>query len=482
MGIIPNIIAECDSLDFLERMADQSVDLVYLDPPWFTNNEKIQDEFEDYKVFVSKVLTQCIRVLKETGSVFLYTRPDLTPDFSWILRDLLGVSNYVSEYVLPIKSFGLRRHATHETVLHYRKSNNTIVNILYNTSKEAILQLFPKEDYKGRYRYISPFRAAFSFRKFVWHGIHPPENMGWIYSENELDKLYDEGLIEIGHKVLIKRYFESENQLSPIGSIWSDIPSVIKASGEQSVELIERIIKIGSNDEAIVLDPFCGTGPTAVACIRQNRKFILCDNSHDAIVHTRHRIDDFVTANYKTLLPEDIIALDIVWNNYSIGTPDLDSEVMSIITDGESASVEFKVAACWNQNTRNEDVRMVDNVLKTIAAFANTDGGTLLIGVDDNGLIVGLDNDFEIANRQKNNRDGYELYLNDKIKHNLGVEFIRLYTIGFHELNDRVVCKIDVRPSEKPIFFNKNYYCRNGNQTLSLDIAEFYAYITSRNT
>ncbi len=86
-----------------------------------------------------------------------------------------------------------------------------------------------------------------------------------------------------------------------------------------------------------------------------------------------------------------------------------DTAIATLITQGESATLEFKSTARWNLKEDKKDRTMEEVILKTIAAFLNTQGGTLLIGVDDAGDPIGLTPDYNTL--QKKNRDGFELWL-----------------------------------------------------------------------
>ncbi|MCA9610632.1 MAG: putative DNA binding domain-containing protein, partial [Myxococcales bacterium] len=85
--------------------------------------------------------------------------------------------------------------------------------------------------------------------------------------------------------------------------------------------------------------------------------------------------------------------------------------VEAMMKAGESARVEFKATARWNLHTQSRDERMEQVIVKTVAGFMNADGGTLLIGVNDDGHAVGLENDYSL--QRKPGRDGFELWLTD---------------------------------------------------------------------
>ena len=150
----------------------------------------------------------------------------------------------------------------------------------------------------------------------------------------------------------------------------------------------------------------------------------------------------------------------------------------------EGRHLEFKSTLLWDVNLekKNEDLRLV--VLKTIVAFLNTEGGTLLIGVKDDGSIYGVEKDFEIAHVSKKNRDGFELHLWDVIGTQIGRAFSAYITFRFEYLEDKTVCAVDVLKSPEPAFLpgkkDKNireFYIRSGNNSRELDAEQMYKHL-----
>jgi ATP-dependent Lon protease len=85
---------------------------------------------------------------------------------------------------------------------------------------------------------------------------------------------------------------------------------------------------------------------------------------------------------------------------------------------GENARVEFKSSARWNQHTDRRDDAIELGVVKTVAGFMNARGGTLLIGVNDGGGVVGLKNDLELV--EKHDLDRYENWLTTLLETTIG--------------------------------------------------------------
>lgn len=140
-------------------------------------------------------------------------------------------------------------------------------------------------------------------------------------------------------------------------------------------------------------------------------------------------------------------------------------EILEILSKDESTNLEFKSSLRWDvhENKKNEELEMA--CLKTIAAFLNTHGGTLIIGVDDGQKILGLENDFKLWPK-KPDKDGFELHLFQIIKNRIGTEFCELISIRFHVIEGKEICRVVVNPSQIPAFVDDDrLYFRTGNST-----------------
>jgi len=150
------------------------------------------------------------------------------------------------------------------------------------------------------------------------------------------------------------------------------------------------------------------------------------------------------------------------------------------IAAGESEHQEFKSSLQWDvrQQKHNPDLR--HSVLKSLAAFLNTDGGTLLIGVEDNGNILGLEKDLELVG---NSRDKFEQLLANLISEHLGRQYSPLLKGHFEEVEGKTVYVFEVRPSPEPVYLQekgskkKQFYIRLHTTTQDLDPQETVKYI-----
>jgi hypothetical protein len=160
-----------------------------------------------------------------------------------------------------------------------------------------------------------------------------------------------------------------------------------------------------------------------------------------------------------------------------------DQEVAAMIAGGESATVEFKSTARWDlkQNMQNKAMEQV--IVKTVAAFLNTEGGTLLIGVGDTGTVLGLGNDYKTFGKHQD-RDGFENWLTTLLLDQFGKESSPLIRITFHDTAGQDVCRLAVKPSPKPVYVTdvnaENLYIRTGNATRQLTTKEAIEYSKHR--
>lgn len=158
--------------------------------------------------------------------------------------------------------------------------------------------------------------------------------------------------------------------------------------------------------------------------------------------------------------------------------------VAQLIAGGESQSLEFKQTARWNVHTQAKDPKIELVIAKTIAGFLNADGGTLLIGVDDDGAATGLDADLTLM--KEPDLDRYELWLTDFLERCLGKPAIANVNVSFELVDKTQVCRVDIEVAPVPVFLDEpggnrqaDMYVRMGNSTRKLLTDEAMEYASS---
>lgn len=157
-----------------------------------------------------------------------------------------------------------------------------------------------------------------------------------------------------------------------------------------------------------------------------------------------------------------------------------------LISEGESDELEFKSSMRWNFQAEKIDKKLEFVILKSISAFGNWEGGTLIIGVNEEGNLLGLDHDYRSLN---GGRDEFELHLRNLINKSFGKVFATTgINIDFQTVSDIEICVITIFKSNKPLYLNvadengqktEKFYVRSGNTSQELGLSEINEFVKS---
>lgn len=157
---------------------------------------------------------------------------------------------------------------------------------------------------------------------------------------------------------------------------------------------------------------------------------------------------------------------------------DFENELFSLIAAGESASLEFKSTVRMNLKTGKNGKEIELAWLKNVVAFMNSDGGILLIGVDDDGKIVGIEAD------GFSNNDKCRLHCKNLINTHIGPEFSRFIHLKIHQVEGKTIVVIECERVRKPVFLtvgkNEDFYIRSGPSSLKLSMSQMAKYLDER--
>lgn len=270
------MILNGDCLEELKKIDEGSVDLIYLDPPFFTqtvqksktrDNEQeysFDDKWEsinDYRNYIEERLKECKRVLKGTGSIFLHCDKIASHQLRVALDNVFGANNFQSEIIWRYKRWSNSKKGllnNHQNIYFYSKTSKFKFNTFY-------------EDYSE----TTNIDQILQDRVRNEHGK----------SEYKKD---EHGNIVIG----------KAKKGVPLSDVW-DIPYLNPKAAERvgyptqkPILLLEKIISIVTDEGDIVLDPFMGSGTTLVASSLMKRKYIGIDKSEDAISLAKHRLEN----------------------------------------------------------------------------------------------------------------------------------------------------------------------------------------------
>jgi len=263
-----------DCLDILKTLPESSVDLVYLDPPFFTGTTQelvTRDrtkrlQFSDtwlssneYADFLYIRLQEMKRVMKPTASIFFHCDRNASHIARFLLNGIFGEERFRSEIIWQYRRWSNNRKRllpAHQNILFYTKSQDYKFNLI-----------------------LLPYSPSTNVDQILQKRARDKHNKSIYALDEEGNTIFN------GHKRGV-----------PLSDVW-DIPYLNPKAKERvgyptqkPILLLERIIRLVTNENDIVLDPFCGSGTTLVAAQMLNRNCIGIDSSLDAIRITQERL------------------------------------------------------------------------------------------------------------------------------------------------------------------------------------------------
>jgi adenine specific DNA methylase Mod len=363
---VPNALYYGDNLAVLrESIKDESVDLIYLDPPFNSNasynvlfkaptGEQSQaqiEAFEDtwhwnvhaeqafdeaihsgntdaadlllamrkalgendmmaYLAMMAVRLLELHRALKPTGSLYLHCDPTASHYLKILLDSIFGVTNFRNDIIWKrvstvkgnfgqgSKFFGPNT----DSILFYAKGDESVFHQIFTDySEEYIGNFYKYNDPDGRqYRLISmigPGGAAKGNPSYEFMGVR----RFWRYSKKRMQELFDAGMIVQSKPGAVpqRKLYLDEGKGVAVQSLWEGIEALSASSAERlgyptqkPLALLERIISASSNENDLVLDPFCGCGTAVHAAQKLNRQWVGIDITHLAIGLIERRLKD----------------------------------------------------------------------------------------------------------------------------------------------------------------------------------------------
>ena len=278
-------IIEGDCLEVLSARRDQFANLVYIDPPFFTQKQHnlttkdrsrtfsfsdLWDSNEEYARFLFDRIQACWQVMKPTASLYFHCDRNAVHIARMILDEVFGSENFRSEIIWTYRRWSNSRRGflpAHQNILYYTRSSTFTFNTVYTE--------------------YSP--------------------------STNVDQILQQRVRDADGKSIYKRdpagqpIANGSKRGVPLGDVW-DIPYLNPKARERvgyptqkPILLLERIISISSVDGDCVLDPFCGSGTTLVAAQFLGRQFVGIDTSHDACKLAKSRLKDPVKSESELL-------------------------------------------------------------------------------------------------------------------------------------------------------------------------------------
>lgn len=300
------------------------VDLIYIDPPFATNNvfrignkrtntisscSKDDIAYTDnltganFIEFLRERLIFAKEILSDNGSIYLHIDYKIGHYVKIIMDEIFGIENFrndITRIKCNPKNFNRKAYGNiKDLILFYSKTKHNIWNNPVEPYTESdIIRLFSKIDKNGRRYTTVPLHAPGETKcgstSEEFKGMKPPEGRHWRCSPNELEELDRNGLIEwSSNGVPRKIIYADEKQGKKMQDIWEfKDPQYPQYPTEKNLDLLKKIILASSNENSIILDFFCGSGTTLLAAEQLGRKWIGIDSSQKAITVSLSRLSE----------------------------------------------------------------------------------------------------------------------------------------------------------------------------------------------
>ncbi|MEM6833049.1 MAG: DNA methyltransferase [Pseudomonadota bacterium] len=337
-----------------EHIADESVDLIYLDPPFNSNanynilfkspegqasdaqieafddtwhwNESAELAFDEvmesgntdafellramrsflgendmmaYLAMMAVRLIELHRVLKPSGSLYLHCDPTASHYLKLLLDGVFGATNFVNEIIW--KRYGAHNDVgqgskhygrVHDVIIFYVKDKDRTWNQVFGPyDPDYIKTTYRNDDGDGRKYTTTPLTAPGGAEKgnpvFEWNG----HTRAWRYNKETFKRLEVDGRLHYSRTGYVRqKLYLDEAKGVPVQDLWTDISALSGSMQERlgyptqkPLALLERIIAASSNEDDVVLDPFCGCGTAVHAAQKLDRQWIGIDITHLAI-------------------------------------------------------------------------------------------------------------------------------------------------------------------------------------------------------
>ena len=298
------------------------IDLVYIDPPFATNNDFVinsnrvatissgkagkvaySDKIvgQEFIDFLRARMILIKELLSDQGSVYVHTDYKVGHYVKVMMDEVFGAHNFrndITRIKCNPKNFSRIGYGNvKDMVLFYSKGAKPIWNEQYVAySPEELVKLFPKIDGNGRRYTTTPIHApgetvnGDSAKKF--RDLDPPPGRHWRVSVEKLEQWDEQGLIEwSANGNPRKKIYADESPGKKLQDIWSfKDPQYPVYPTEKNLSLIELIIRASSKPGSTVLDCFCGSGTSLVAAYQQQRNWIGIDASASAISAAKRKL------------------------------------------------------------------------------------------------------------------------------------------------------------------------------------------------
>ncbi len=262
-----------------------------------------------YLISMTLRIVEIHRALKPTGSFYLHCDPTASHYLKLVLDTVfVGQGGEYQNEIVWVRTNSHNIASKYfsrvqDTLFFYTKTNKYKWNPAYTDfSPQQLKRYFPDPTTGRLVTGQDLTMTGNANRNFTWRGTTPPPHRGWGFSQEQLEQLWEQGLILIKQdgtpRLDGRKVFLDEKKGKPLSSFWNDIERIGNTSDErlgyptQKPEaLLDRIINASSDEGDIVLDAYCGCGTTVAVSHRLKRKWIGIDITYQSISLILRRLE-----------------------------------------------------------------------------------------------------------------------------------------------------------------------------------------------
>jgi len=313
-----------DSIEMLKKIEPISIDLCYADPPFFTqrnfthdksNNHAYTDRWDsidDYLLFMRDIIFFIHKTLTPFGSFFLHCDYHASHHLKLLCDKIFGKENFRNEIIwrrASAHSSGNGIENVLDTIFYYTKSNKYTYNQIYTVKDKTVKRYNILEKETGRKFTTEAIENGANFKyKGESRCFYTPDgtslivesDLGWKWTQETIDERWKKNpfyfYITKNNRVRYKVYLDNykgnkiDNDWTELGILGSQSKERTGYPTQKPEKLLERIIKLATNEGMCVLDPFIGSGTTMAVAKRLGRYGIGIDSNKNAIDITNKRL------------------------------------------------------------------------------------------------------------------------------------------------------------------------------------------------
>ena len=294
----------------------KNIDFIYMDPPYDTNRNFTLDSKSDktgftdkwtansYELWLSKLVSNLKKTLSKKGTLVIH----ISSENSFIIEKILRNNFKTIEKIYWKRCHGKntvkKKLGAVIDILFVAYDKKRIFNLVYTPMEEDSVWAFKNKDNKGLYSLgaLKHDRTRKGYEYSIYKdGIEYKQSHGWKKKKEDVEELIKQDRIHfVPHKQnMYVKIYKHEHKGKPLSNLWSDIHSITRTKKDPRLyptqkpqKLLERLIKIFTNENSIILDPVCGSGTTGFVADKMKRKCILIDVNEEVLPIIKKRFLD----------------------------------------------------------------------------------------------------------------------------------------------------------------------------------------------